>query len=55
VKQLAARLCLVAALVMTTSIAALGQPQLAAASHLPPPDEIVVRPGDSPPGLEPVD
>lgn len=54
-KQHAARLSLVVALVITTCIAALGQPQRAAASHLPPPAEIVVRPGDLPPGLEPVD
>ena len=54
-KQLAARLSLVVALVITTAVAALGQPQRAAASHLPPPSEIVVRPGELPPGLEPVE
>ena len=54
-KQLAARLSLVVALAITACIAALGQPQPAAAGHLPPPAEIVVRPGDLPPGLEPVD
>ena len=51
----AARLSLVVALAITTFLAAPGPPQPAAAGHLPPPAEIVVRPGDLPPGLEPVD
>src|SRR4051812_1019581 len=51
----AARLSLVVALVVTTVITALGPSRQAIASQLPPPAEIVVRPGDLPPGLEPVE
>lgn len=54
-KQHAARLSLVVALVVTTFTPTVGQPRTALASHLPPPAEIVVRPSDLPPGLEPVD
>jgi len=55
VNQLAARLSLVIALISSIAVAALGPAQRAAASHLPPPAEIVVKQGDLPPGLEPVE
>jgi predicted metalloprotease len=55
VNHSAARLILAIAVALTTLTSALGTPPPAVASHLPPPSELVVRPGDLPPGLEPVD
>ena len=55
VNQLAARLSLAVALILSIAVTVLGPAQRAAASHLPPPSEIVVKQGELPPGLEPVE
>jgi predicted metalloprotease len=55
VNHSAVRLILAITVALITLTSALGRPVPAIASHLPPPDALVVRPGDLPPGLEPVD
>ena len=46
----AARRILAITVVLITLTSGLGRPVPANASHLPPPSELVVRPGDLPPG-----